>query len=236
MNKFSNLKKEVWLANIALKDSGLVILTWGNVSAIDRKNQVFAIKPSGVPYEEMTAEDIVVLDLEGRVVDGKKKPSVDWPTHLELYRSFCTIQSVVHTHSLHATAFAQAGKPLPCLGTTHADHFYGSVPVTRYLRPGEMFEYEKNTGKVIIERFRLSKLNPHQMSGCLVRGHGPFVWGDSPKTAVLNSIVLEEISKMNILTSAAGENLHSLPKHLLDTHYLRKHGNNSYYGQKGDKK
>ncbi len=233
--KHQLLKKMVWQANRALSGSGLIILTWGNASAYDREAGVIAIKPSGVSYAEMKVDDIVVLDIEGKIIDGNKKPSVDTPTHLEIYRSFPAINGIVHTHSLHATAFAQAGTPIECLGTTHADHFYGRIPVARKLLKREMDAYEKNTGKVIVELFRQEQLDPLHVPGCLVAGHGVFTWGKSADDAVNNGIVAEFLAKANLATCTINNKTVKLPKHILETHFLRKHGKNSYYGQ-GEKK
>jgi L-ribulose-5-phosphate 4-epimerase len=223
------LKKNVLEANLALVKHGLVIFTWGNVSGIDRKAGMMVIKPSGVSYDRMTAADMVVVDMEGNIVEGKLKPSSDTPTHLVLYRNFEKIGGVVHTHSEWATSWAQAGKPIPAYGTTHADYFYGEIPCTRKLSRKEIDEaYEKNTGEVIIERFK--NIDPVAIPGVLVNGHAPFSWGKDAGEAVHNAVVLEEVAKMAFRTQVLG---HTDPvdKYLLDKHYLRKHGKDAYYGQ-----
>jgi L-ribulose-5-phosphate 4-epimerase len=206
-----------------------VIFTWGNVSGIDRKAGMMVIKPSGVSYDKMTAADMVVVDMEGNIVEGKLKPSSDTPTHLVLYRNFEKIGGVVHIHSEWATSWAQAGKPIPAYGTTHADYFYGEIPCTRKLSRKEIDEaYEKNTGEVIIERFK--NIDPVAIPGVLVNGHAPFSWGKDAGEAVHNAVVLEEVAKMAFRTQVLG---HTDPvdKYLLDKHYLRKHGKDAYYGQ-----
>ena len=223
------LKQRVFEANILLPKYCLVTFTWGNVSEIDRKNGLVVIKPSGVSYEKMTANDIVIVDLDGHVIDGALKPSSDLPTHLELYKAFSDIGGVVHTHSVHATSFAQAGRGIPALGTTHADYFYGEIPVTRALTETEInSEYEQNTGKVIIERF--NSINENEIPSVLVKNHGPFSWGKDACEAVHNAVVLEEIAKMamNTIILGGGEPMEQM---LLDKHYLRKHGKSAYYGQ-----
>ena len=227
----TELKKAVWEANLALPKHGLITFTWGNVSAIDRETNLVVIKPSGVSYEEMTAEDMVVLDLEsGRIVEGSKKPSSDTPTHLELYRAFEGVGGIVHTHSRWATSFAQAGSPLAPLGTTHADYFYGTIPCTRAMTADEISgEYEKETGKVIVETF--SNIDPLSISAVLVKSHGPFAWGKDAFEAVHNAVVLEEIAFMNYHALQLSPTLPNMPQALLDKHYLRKHGKNAYYGQ-----
>ncbi|NLC52397.1 MAG: L-ribulose-5-phosphate 4-epimerase [Firmicutes bacterium] len=224
------LKEEVLAANLELKNRNLIIYTWGNVSGIDREKGLVVIKPSGVPYEDLTAEQMVVVDFEGKVVEGNLKPSSDTPTHLYLYQNFPEIGGVVHTHSPWATAWAQAEKGIPCLGTTHADYFYGEVPCTRRLTPAEIKdEYELNTGKVIVERF--SKQNYRDFPGVLVANHGPFTWGKDPATAVHNSVVLEEIAKIAFSTVVLNGSVSAISQELLDKHYLRKHGAGAYYGQ-----
>ena len=227
----TELKKAVWEANLALPKHGLITFTWGNVSAIDRETNLVVIKPSGVSYEEMTAEDMVVLDLEsGRIVEGSKKPSSDTPTHLELYRAFEGVGGIVHTHSRWATSFAQAGSPLAPLGTTHADYFYGTIPCTRAMTADEISgEYEKETGKVIVETF--SNIDPLSIPAVLVKSHGPFAWGKDAFEAVHNAVVLEEIAFMNYHALQLSPTLPNMPQALLDKHYLRKHGKNAYYGQ-----
>ena len=210
----------------------LITFTWGNVSGIDREKGMIVIKPSGVEYEDMTADDMVVVDLNGTVVEGSLRPSSDTPTHIELYRSFPDIGGVVHTHSRWATTFAQAGMPIPALGTTHGDYFYGAVPCTRAMTPAEIAgEYEKETGKVIVETFR--DKNPNQVPAVIVHSHGPFTWGATPKKAVENAVVLEECALMawqDLLVS--NNTVQPMQQELLDKHYLRKHGKNAYYGQK----
>lgn len=223
------LKEKVLKANLALKENGLITLTWGNVSEIDRERGLVAIKPSGVDYDTMTAEDIVVTDLAGNVVEGKLRPSSDLPTHLELYKSFPEVGAVVHTHSRWATIFAQAGRSIPMLGTTHADTFYGDVPCTRTLTEAEIAgDYEKETATVIIEEF--ADKDPQAIPGVVVCSHGPFTWGKDAMSAVKNAIVLEEVAMMAaqtlILNPHAG-----FQQALADKHYFRKHGANAYYGQ-----
>jgi L-ribulose-5-phosphate 4-epimerase len=228
------LREEVCEANLALVEAGLVVLTWGNVSGIDREAGIVAIKPSGVAYDKLTTTAIVLVSLEsGEVVEGELRPSSDTPTHLLLYRGFDAIGGVVHTHSSYATSWAQAGRAIPCLGTTHADHFYGPVPVTRQLTAAEIeADYEANAGRAILELFEGEGLDPAQMPAALLPGHGPFVWGPSPVGAVENAIVLEETARMafQALTIDAGAD--ELPRSLLDKHFLRKHGPGAYYGQK----
>ncbi len=225
------LKKRVYEQNLRLKESGLVILTWGNVSGIDREKGLVVIKPSGVSYSSMKESDMVVTDLEGNVVEGDLRPSSDLATHLELYKRFPKIGGVVHTHSTHAVAFAQAGRDLPPYGTTHADTFYGEVPVSRSLSKEEIEEaYELNTGKVIVETFKGKDYEA--VPGVLVRNHGPFTWGNGPEKAVENAIVLEEVCKMALLSESLNPDIKRVDQYLLDKHYFRKHGKNAYYGQK----
>ena len=225
------LKKTVCEANIELQRRGLIIYSWGNVSGIDRKAGVVAIKPSGVKYDELTPEKIVLLDLEGNVVEGELRPSSDTPTHLELYRNFESVSGICHTHSVNATMWAQACHPIPCFGTTHADHFYGEVPVTEVMTKKQIeSDYELNTGKVIVERF--SGIDPMQMPAVLVANHGPFTWGASPEKAVQNAVVLEEVAKMALGTISISPKQKEISQVLLDKHYLRKHGKDAYYGQK----
>jgi L-ribulose-5-phosphate 4-epimerase len=227
-----SLKEEVCRANQELPARGVVLYTWGNVSGIDREKNLIVIKPSGVSYEDMKPSDMVVVDLEGRVVEGDLRPSSDTPTHLYLYRAFPQIGGVVHTHSTHAAVFAQAGRDIPALGTTHADYFYGAVPVSRALREDEVREaYEENTGKVIVETFAERKLDPVSVPGILVRNHGPFIWGKNPAEAVYHSVVLEEIAEMAWKTLLLSPSA-SLDRFVLDKHYQRKHGPHAYYGQK----
>lgn len=228
---FQDIKERVYKANLQLKTCGLIVLTWGNVSEIDRKNGCVVIKPSGVPYETMTADDMVVVDLEGNLVEGRLKPSSDLPTHLELYRAFPEIGGITHTHSRWATIFAQAGVPIPALGTTHADAFYGPVPVTRKLTLQEIGgEYEKQTGAVIVETFKA--LDPLADPGVLVNSHGPFTWGPDAAKSVENAITLEEIAMMAWHTLGLNPDA-DFQQALADKHYFRKHGTNAYYGQKG---
>ncbi|WP_436893969.1 L-ribulose-5-phosphate 4-epimerase [Siccibacter turicensis] len=227
------LKRQVLEANLALPQHNLVTLTWGNVSAVDRERGVLIIKPSGVDYRVMTVEDMVVVSLEtGEVVEGTKKPSSDTPTHRLLYQAFPDIGGIVHTHSRHATIWAQAGLPVPATGTTHADYFYGPVPCTRKMTDVEINgEYEWDTGKVIVETFREAGIDPMQMPGVLVHSHGPFTWGKDAADAVHNAIVLEEIAYMGIFTRQLAPQLPPMQQTLLDKHYLRKHGAKAYYGQ-----
>lgn len=216
-----------------LSRRGLVIYSWGNVSAVDRDAQVVAIKPSGVPYDALSPEKIVLLDLEGNTVDGALRPSSDTPTHLELYRRFETIGAVCHTHSLHAVMWAQAGREIPCFGTTHADFFYGSVPVTEAMRPEEIAtEYERNTGRVIVRRFVDHGIDPEQMPAVLVAGHGPFTWGPNAAKAVEATVVLEEVARMALGTIQIEAHARAIDVSLLNKHYFRKHGEGAYYGQK----
>lgn len=225
------LKQEVLEANLCLPKYGLVVFTWGNVSAIDESGRYVAIKPSGVEYDAMTRDDIVILDLEGNVVEGHLKPSNDTPTHLELYRKFKGIKAIVHTHSRWATIFAQAKLDLNPFGTTHADYFYGKIPCTRLMNKNEIEQdYELNTGKVIVETFK--ELDPKQVPAVLVASHGPFVWGNSAMDAVHQAVVLEEIAMMNWHSMIANQSLDSMQNDLLNKHFLRKHGKNAYYGQK----
>ncbi|MFV0502457.1 MAG: L-ribulose-5-phosphate 4-epimerase [Lachnospirales bacterium] len=222
------LKEEVYKANMELKENGLVICTWGNVSGIDREKNLVVIKPSGVEYNEMKVSDMVVVDLDGNVVEGNLKPSSDTKTHLILYKNF-DIGGVVHTHSTMATSFAQSGNSLPPLGTTHSDYFYGDVPCTRTLTKEEVNEdYEGNTGHVIVERF--NDIDPKAVPAVLVNEHAPFTWGKNAKEAVYHSIVLEEVAKMAFYTLSLNKSSR-INQHILDKHYFRKHGANSYYGQ-----
>ena len=224
-----NLKKRVFEQNIALVKHGLVVLTWGNVSAKDDETGLVVIKPSGVPYDTMAPEDMVVVDLDGNVVEGKYRPSSDLPTHLYLYREYPTLGGVVHTHSAYATAFAQSGREIVAYGTTHADAFYGNVPCTRALTNGEIDEaYEWNTGKVIAETVTDADAIP----AVLVKNHGVFTWGKTPEKAVECAVTLEEVAKMAYLTEQLGDHVPRVKQHLLDKHYFRKHGKNAYYGQK----
>lgn len=225
------LKKKVCEANLLLPKYNLVTFTWGNVSAIDRDSKLVVIKPSGVSYEEMTPDDMVTVNLNGEVVDGKYKPSSDTPTHLELYKAFPALGGIVHTHSRWATTFAQAGTGIPPLGTTHADYFYGEIPCTRAMTKAEIQgEYEKETGTVIIEAFK--NIDPMSVPAVLVKSHGPFAWGADAEEAVHNAVVLEEAAFMAYHALTLTRGLSSMNRTLLDKHYLRKHGANAYYGQK----
>lgn len=224
------LKRSVLEANLELPKKGLVTYTWGNVSGIDRGSNLIVIKPSGVPYEELKVEDLVVVDLDGNQVEGKLKPSSDTPTHLVIYRNFNQVGGVAHTHSRWATSWAQAGKGIPALGTTHADYFYGEIPCTRKLAPEEIQgDYEKQTGEVIVDTF--FGINPIYMPGVLVNNHGPFTWGKDAQEAVHNSVVLEEVAMMAYTTCSLTPGINSIDQILLDKHFLRKHGVNAYYGQ-----
>jgi L-ribulose-5-phosphate 4-epimerase len=226
------LKEKVYKANLDLVDKGLVIHTWGNVSGRDKESGFIVIKPSGVSYDLMNPEHMVVIDRDGRVIEGKFKPSTDAPTHLLLYRTFESLGGVVHTHSSYATSWAQAGRAIPPFGTTHADHYYGEVPCTRLLTRKETeTEYEINTGKIIVER--LGDIDPLTVPSVLVNGHGPFCWGTNAENAVYNAVALEEIAKMAFYTVLLGKT-EPISQYLLDKHFKRKHGNDAYYGQ--DKK
>lgn len=227
---FDELKEQVYKENKRLVSAGLVLLTWGNASAYDDTEGVVVIKPSGVDYETMKAEDMVAVDLDGNVVEGSLRPSSDLPTHLEIYRNFKGVRGVVHTHSIEATARAQAGRELPCYGTTHADIAHGSIPMTRGLSEVEVSgNYELNTGKVIVERF--AAMDPLATPMVLVCGHGPFTWGTSVSKAVDNAIALEAVAKMARLTEAINPAA-MLPRYVAEKHYQRKHGPHAYYGQK----
>lgn len=227
------LKKEVCEANLELVRKGIVIYTWGNVSGISEDRKYMVIKPSGVDYDGMTWEDMVVVDIEsGERAEGKWKPSSDTDTHLELYRRYDKIKGIVHTHSINAVAFAQAGLPIPALGTTHADYFYGDIPCTRELTQDEVEEaYERNTGKVIIETIEGLNIDPAAVPGIVVKNHGPFAWGTSPANAVYNAVVMETVAEMDLKTLMLNP-LASIARYVLDKHYMRKHGPNAYYGQK----
>ena len=225
------LKEQVLEANLRLPRAGLVVFTWGNVSGIDRASGLVVIKPSGLPYDGMRAEDMVVLDLTGKVAEGKWKPSSDTPTHLELYKAFPGCGGIVHTHSRWATTFAQAGRDIPAMGTTHADYYYGDVPCTRKMTPEEIAgEYEKETGLVIAETFR--GRDAMEIPAVLVHSHGPFTWGKDPEEAVHSAIVLEEVAFMAWHAMELNPQAGRMQQELLDKHYLRKHGKNAYYGQK----
>ncbi|MFV0439206.1 MAG: L-ribulose-5-phosphate 4-epimerase [Desulfopila sp.] len=228
----ADLKEQVLAANLDLPRYGLVTFTWGNVSAIDRQRGVIVIKPSGVSYEAMTAEDMVVVDLAGKVVEGRLNPSSDTPTHLALYNAFTEIGGVVHTHSRNATSWAQAGRAIPAYGTTHADYFYGAVPCTRKLTRDEIDgAYELNTGLVIVETFGKNGLKAMEVPAVIVNSHGPFCWGKDAHQAVHNGVVLEEVAVMALQAEQLNPKLGGMQQDLLDKHYLRKHGENAYYGQ-----
>jgi len=253
---YEELRQKVCQANLDLERHGLVVFTWGNVSGIDRETRVVAIKPSGVAYSELTPDKMVLLDLDGNVLEGSLHPSSDTPTHLELYRGFEQIGGICHTHSLYATMWAQAERELPCLGTTHADHFYGPVPVTEVMTRDEIEQdYERNTGKVIVRRFEVSPrlsagvprplaganapaaagaVDPLQMPAVLVANHGPFTWGKTPAESVENAVVLERVAQMAFGTFLLNARQGAISQALLDKHYLRKHGQDAYYGQKGN--
>lgn len=228
-----NLKKKVYEANMLLPRYGLVTFTWGNVSGIDRESGLVVIKPSGVDYEDLCPEKLVVLDLEGNVVEGDLNPSSDTKTHLELYKAFPTLGGIVHTHSVNAVAWAQACRDIPCYGTTHADYFYGDIPCARHLTVEELEEdYERNTGKAIIECFTERNLDPKAVPGVICASHGPFTWGKDAAQAVYHAVVLEEVAKMARLTVTIKPEAAPAPQHVQDKHYMRKHGPNAYYGQK----
>ena len=230
----NDVKERVCEANLELVRQGVVIYTWGNVSEVDRERGVMVIKPSGVPYDSMTPDDMVVVDLKtGKKVEGKWNPSSDTATHLELYRKYPAIGGVVHTHSTNAVAFAQAGLDIPALGTTHADYFYGDIPCARELSEEEVsLDYELNTGNVIIETIEERKIDPVAVPGILVKNHGPFAWGKDAKEAVYHGVVLEHVAEMALKTLSLNPQS-SIAKYVLDKHYQRKHGPNAYYGQKG---
>ena len=226
------LKKEVCEANLLLPKYGLVTFTWGNVSAIDRASGLFVIKPSDVEYDGMSPDDMVVMDLDGNRVEGKYKPSSDTPTHLELYRAFPEIGGVVHTHSSYATSWAQAGRDIPCYGTTHADYFYGAIPCLRCLNKDEIAEaYEANTGHLIVNEFRRMEKDVVAVPGTLCKNHGVFSWGKDAHDAVHNAVVIEEVAKMAYRTEVINREVQPAPQELQDKHYFRKHGANAYYGQ-----
>ena len=226
------LKRQVYEANMLLPKYGLVTFTWGNVSAIDRESSLFVIKPSGVEYESMKPEDMVVMDLNGNRVEGNLRPSSDTPTHLELYKAFPEIGGIVHTHSSYATSWAQAGRSIPCYGTTHADYIYGEVPCVRCLTKEEIDEaYETNTGKLIVSEFKRRKKEIMAVPAVLCKNHGPFTWGKDAKEAVHNAVVLEEVAKMAYRTESINSKVEPAPQELQDKHYYRKHGAGAYYGQ-----
>lgn len=225
------LKERVCRENLALVKYGLIVLTWGNVSGIDREKGLVVIKPSGVPYDSMKPEDMVVVDLDGNVVEGKYRPSSDTPTHVYLYKQFAGVGGIVHTHSTFATAWAQAGRSIPPYGTTHADAFYGGVPCARALTQAEIEDaYERNTGKVIAETF--ADKDALAIPAVLVKNHGPFAWGPTPEKAVENAVTLESVAHMALVTEQLNPKTAEVDKYLLDKHYFRKHGKNAYYGQK----
>lgn len=229
----TKLKKAVYEANMELPKCGLVTYTWGNVSGIDRQSGLMVIKPSGVEYEALTPEDLVVVDLNGNRVEGSLNPSSDTRTHLELYKAFPQLGGIVHTHSPYAVGWAQAGEDIPCYGTTHADYFYDSIPCARHLTQEELDEdYEKNTGTVIIEAFDRRRLDPVAVPGVICRSHGPFAWGKDPAQAVYHAVVLEEVAKMAALTRLVKPDAEPAPEHVVYKHYMRKHGPDAYYGQK----
>ena len=227
-----HLKEQVFQANMELPKRGLVTFTWGNVSGIDRETGYMVIKPSGVEYESMKAEDMVVVDLEGNRIEGNYKPSSDTATHIELYKKYPESGGIVHTHSTWATSWAQAGRSIPLYGTTHADYFYGPIPCARSLTEEEInTEYEKNTGLVIIETLEKGNIKPKSMPGILCTNHGPFTWGKDAHEAVHNAVVLEELAKMSCYSELINPNIKPAPQVIADKHYLRKHGENAYYGQ-----
>lgn len=240
MTPYSTLKEEAWKANLQIPERKLALYTWGNVSAFDKDKGVFAIKPSGIPYDELTIDDMVVLDLEGCIVEGKRKPSSDTPTHLELYKKFKGIGGITHTHSTYATSWAQAARSIPVFGTTHADHCAASIVCTPFIQKDEVErDYEKETGILIIKTFlepsslglKQTSLNPEENPMVLVAGHGPFTWGKNADKSVYHSAVLEEIAKMAWVSLSINPQINSLPEYILQKHYNRKHGKNAYYGQ-----
>ncbi|MDW6003017.1 L-ribulose-5-phosphate 4-epimerase [Vibrio mangrovi] len=229
--QYSEIRQRVLDANLSLPKYGLVTFTWGNVSEIDRQHNVIAIKPSGVEYDTMTVDDIVVVDLSGNILQGTLNPSSDTQTHIELYKAFPEIGGIVHTHSRHATIWAQAGLDIPALGTTHADYFYGNIPCTRPLTPGEIeHDYEKNTGLVIIEELQRRQIDPVAVPSAIISGHAPFCWGKDAVEAVHNAVVLEEVATMALGTRSLNAGI-MLQQELSDKHYFRKHGQDAYYGQ-----
>ena len=229
-----SLKEQVYEANMELPRRNLVTFTWGNVSGIDREKGLFVIKPSGVEYDELSPSDMVVVDLKGNVIEGDYNPSSDTKTHVVLYNAFPTIGGIVHTHSPHAVAWAQAGRDIPAYGTTHADYFYGPVPCARSLTAEEIEEdYETNTGNVIVETFKMRNLNPDYIPAVICRNHGPFTWGKNADKAVYHAVVLEEVAKMDMYTEMINPKVGPAPQHIFDKHFMRKHGPNAYYGQPG---
>ncbi|WP_159543411.1 L-ribulose-5-phosphate 4-epimerase [Streptococcus halichoeri] len=233
VKSLSEMQQRVCEANKALPAHGLVKFTWGNVSEVDREAGLIVIKPSGVDYDRLTPENMVVTDLEGHILEGDLNPSSDLATHVQLYKAWPAIGGIVHTHSTEAVAWAQAGRDLPFYGTTQADYFYGAIPCARSLSEAEVNRaYEKETGTVIIEEFTRRGLDPLAVPGIVVRNHGPFTWGKDPAQAVYHSVVLEEVARMNRLTEQINPRVEPAPKYIMDKHYLRKHGPNAYYGQK----
>ena len=227
------LREEVYKANMELPEKGLVVYTWGNVSAVDREQGLVVIKPSGVEYDDLSPSNLVIVDMNCNIVEGGLNPSSDTKTHVELYKAFPSIGGIVHTHSSHAVGWAQAGRDIPCYGTTHADYFYGAVPCTRNLTSEEVnSDYELNTGKVIAETFNERKLDPVAVPGVICKSHGPFTWGKNAAQAVYHAVVLEELAKMALYTVSIDPDASPAPDYVLDKHYLRKHGANAYYGQK----
>ena len=229
-----DLKRQVLEANLALPKYNLVTFTWGNVSGLDRDRGLFVIKPSGVPYEELTGDDMVVMDLSGKKIEGKMNPSSDTPSHAELYRRFEGVNGIVHTHSHYATVWAQAGRDIPPYGTTHADYFYGPIPCCRLLTQDEVEEaYELNSGKVIADHFEKNKINPLHLPAALLKSHGPFAWGADAHMALHNAVVLEEVARMALETELLMDKKNKRPmaQYVLDKHFLRKHGPGAYYGQ-----
>ncbi|MCX6383729.1 MAG: L-ribulose-5-phosphate 4-epimerase AraD [Actinobacteria bacterium] len=234
--KYLKLKDTVYEANMDLVSKGLVIYTFGNVSQIDRKTGIVAIKPSGVDYDKLSPDDIVLLDLLGNIIDSRLKPSSDTKTHLKLYSEFPEIGAVVHTHSRYATAFAQAKLPVKCLGTTHSDYFYGDIPCTDVIEDEMLVkDYEEETGNLIVHTFKAQNIDYHMMKACLVACHGPFTWGKDAEEAIFISVMLEEIAMQNYITYLLNPDISSIKKTLMDKHYFRKHGKNAYYGQKHEK-
>ena len=227
------LKQRVYEANMLLPKHGLVTFTWGNVSEIDAERKVFAIKPSGVEYDKLTPDDMVLVDLDGKVVEGNLKPSSDTPTHIELYKAFTSVSGIVHTHSPYATSWAQSGRNIPCYGTTHADYIYGEVPCLRVLTEKEISkDYEKNTGLLIVNEFERLCLEPEAIPAVLCKNHGPFAWGKDANEAVHNAVVLEQVARMAYMAEQINPRIQPAPQSLLDKHYTRKHGANAYYGQR----
>lgn len=226
------LKQKVYEANMMLPEYKLVTFTWGNVSAVDREKKLFVIKPSGVPYEDLKPEDMVVVDFDGKKVEGKMNPSSDTPSHAVMYKYFEAVGGIVHTHSSYATSWAQSGRSIPCYGTTHADYYYGEIPCLRVLTAEEIDEaYELNTGKLIVNEFKRLKKDPMAVPACLCKNHGPFAWGKDAVDAVHSAVVLEEVAKMAFRTELINPKVEPAPQVLQDKHYYRKHGANAYYGQ-----